>query len=218
MTMNPTSTDAGRTVTAAPRSVGSQAVGAASRQLLATAGNQVLKAAVDRAVNRVDRTAGRLDALAAREPRQSRPRVAGTSPDRAAGAPSERRTADTVRAKVGASLSFVAQRAMLLLQLVQRLARQLLDALRRLLHRDRADGPDESGDERAAARRPVQNARRTKPGDGPRVSDGGEPVARRPRPAQPPQRRPRPAAGAPEAPVRRRRVAGERPARAGDDA
>src|SRR4051812_2919191 len=114
--MSPTTTDAAR-------SAGSQAMRAAGRQLIATAGNQVLKAAVDRAVTTVDQTAGRLDAFAAREPRPSRGRVAGTP---ATSGP-ERTPGSAVRAKVGASFSFVAHRAMLLLQLIQRLARQLLD-------------------------------------------------------------------------------------------
>ena len=128
---------------------------AAGRQILATAGNQVLKAAVDRAVNKVDRTAGRLDEFAAREPRPSRSRVAGTPPKGAAGSGGEAGRGSAVRAKVGASFSFVAQRAMVLLQLIQRLAQQLLDALARLVRRvrggDAQEEPEEAPQEGARA-------------------------------------------------------------------
>jgi hypothetical protein len=196
--MSPTTTDAGR-------SAGSQAMRAAGRQLIATAGNQVLKAAVDRAVTTVDQTAGRLDAFAAREPRPPRGRVAGTP---AASGP-ERTPGSAVRAKVGASFSFVAHRAMLLLQLIQRLARQLLDALARLVSRARGGTASESEDE-------------TDAGPAPETADRLE-TAGRPRPAsaaaagqaQPPRRR-RPAPDAPAAPARRR-VPGGRPGRTATD-
>ena len=179
---------------------------AVGRQILATAGNQVLKAAVDRAVNKVDRTAGRLDEFAAREPRPSRSRVAGTPPKGAAGSGGEAGRGSAVRAKVGASFSFVAQRAMVLLQLIQRLAQQLLDALARLVRRVRGGDAQEEPDE-APQEEPEQptSSGRTTPG-----VDSGK-TGKRPRPtgdaaagqAQPP-RRPRPAPGAPAAPARRR--------------
>lgn len=209
--MNPTSTgaahDGGRTVTAEPRSAGSAALRGAGRQVLATAGNQVLKAAVDRAVAKVDQTAGRLDAFAAGEPRPSRPRVAGTSPERAAAPGDDRRQDRAVRARIGASLSFVAQRAMLLLQLIQRLARQLLDALARLVRRARRSAADEEDEGPKSTDRPATSGNA---GDVPR-GPGGDPAARPARPPQPPRRR-RPAPGAATAPTRRR-VAGDRPDR-----
>jgi hypothetical protein len=213
--MNSTSTvagrAAGRTGTAAPRGAASQAARAAGRQILATAGNQVLKAAVDRAVSKVDQTAGRLDEFAAREPRPSRSRVAGTSPKSAAGSGGEPGRGSAVRAKVGASFSFVAQRAMVLLQLIQRLAQQLLDALARLVHRVRGKAAQEEPEE-APQEEPEQptSSGRTPPG-----ADSGK-TGKRPRPpgdaaagkTQPP-RRPRPAPGAPAAPARRRVPGGQ---------
>jgi hypothetical protein len=179
---------------------------AVGRQILATAGNQVLKAAVDRAVSKVDQTAGRLDEFASREPRPSRSRVAGTPPKGAAGSGGEAGRGSAVRAKVGASFSFVAQRAMVLLQLIQRLAQQLLDALARLVRRVRGGDAQEEPEE-APQEEPEQptSSGRTPPG-----VDSGK-TGKRPRPtgdaaagqAQPP-RRPRPAPGAPAAPARRR--------------
>ena len=202
--MNPTSTVAGRgadrTRAAAPRDAGSQVLRAAGRQLLVTAGNQVLKAAVDRAVSKVDRTAGRLDAFAAREPRPSGSRVAGTPPKGAAASGPER---SAVRAKVGASFSFIARRAMLLLQLIQRLARQLLDALARLVRRARGSAAHEEGGERTKTGRTPPTVDGTKTDDRPRPT-GGATAGQ----AQPP-RRPRPGPGAPAAPARRRVPGGQ---------
>ena len=106
----------------------------------------------------------------------------------------------------GASFSFVAQRAMVLLQLIQRLAQQLLDALARLVRRVRG-GDAQEEPEAGPQEEPEQptSSGRTPPG-----VHGGK-TRKRPRPpgdaaagqAQPP-RRPRPASGAPAAPARRR--------------
>ena len=70
-----------------------------------------------------------------------------------------------MRAKVGASFSFVAQRAMVLLQLVQRLAQQLLDALARLVRRVRGKAAQEEPEE-APQEEPEQptSSGRTPPG------------------------------------------------------
>jgi hypothetical protein len=209
---------AGETVSAGARSAGSQALSAASRQLLATAGNQVLKAAVDRAVGKVDHVAVRLDAVASgdrRKPsanRKPRPRPAEQR---------EHRSVDLVKVRVGAAFNLVMQQALRLLQLIQRLAQQLLAALSRLVRRsdEGASTPeltetqtDSQVLDRVAPRKQVDKTERA----------DGRPSAERPRPAggQParspsPQaarregRRPaaREAAGAP------RRVAGERPVR-----
>jgi hypothetical protein len=207
--MNQTATSPGRraghAVTTPAGSAGSHALRAAGRQVLATAGNQVLKAAVDRAVSKVDQTAGRLDAYAAREPQPPSTRVAGTRPDRAAS--SAGRTPDSaLRAKVIASYSFVVHRAMLLLQLIQRLARQLLDALASLVRRGRGSAAPEEGEEPmdTAPAPSTDKARRT--GDTPRPSSK---AAAGPQPT----RRPRPTPGAPA----RRRVPGGQPSRTASD-
>jgi len=139
-TPHTTGRTASRTVAGTARDAGSQALRAAGRQLLATAGNQVLKAAVDRAVGKVDQAAGRLDAVA------RGPRPSSGPPVRKTSEPSST-SGSALRARVGASLHFVVQRAVLLLQLVQRLVRQLLDALARRLRRGKADETDQSGDE-----------------------------------------------------------------------
>jgi len=211
--MNPTLSDAGRTATAAPRSAGSQAMRAAGRQLLSTAGNQVLKAAVDRAVDKVDQTAGRLDAFAARPARPASASVERTSPKPAEASDEQPARGGAVRAKVGASLDFVVQRAILLLQLIQRLARQLLDALARLVDRVKGSGRDEEGQEQTAADDTPPETGRGTTEDGPRGSDGSA-AAQRSRPPQSPRRRQAP--GSLEAPVRRRREA-DRPRRTATD-
>ena len=191
---------ASRTVSGTTRDAGSQALRAAGRQLLATAGNQVLKAAVDRAVGKVDQAAGRLDAVA------RGPRPSSGPPVRKTSEPSST-SGSALRARVGASLHFVVQRAVLLLQLVQRLVRQLLDALARRLRRGKADETDQSGDE---ANVPDHSA------DEANVLDhSGE---ERPRPASQPGRRPRPGTGPSAAAQPRRRVVGAAPSgRAGHD-
>jgi hypothetical protein len=112
------------------RTAGSPALRAASKQLLATVGNQVLKAAVDRAVGGVDRAADRLDAVAAGEsrvPRATPRREPGDRPDHGpvpAGQPTPGR--------MGAAFSLVVHQAARILQLIRRLAQQLVAALARL--------------------------------------------------------------------------------------
>jgi hypothetical protein len=116
------------------RSGGSPALRAAGRELLATAGNQVLKAAVDRAVGRVDHPADRLDAFAAgggrvrpakptREPpeRSDRGRVLGAG--------------RAVQVKMGAAYSLLVHQMARILEFVRRLAQQLIAALARLVRR-----------------------------------------------------------------------------------
>jgi hypothetical protein len=205
------------THTSGPRSAGSQALRAAGRQLLATAGNQVLKAAVDRAVGQVDQVAGRLDAVASGD-RSKRP--ANRKPPRRSAEQRERLSTSQVKVKqvkvkVGAAFNLVVQQALRLLQLIQRLARQLLAALSQFFHRGDEDGtPSEEtetqGVDRTAPRRQVDKAERTNA----RRSSGQPPAAGQPaRSPQAPRRQgPRPASreagGAP------RRVGGDRPVRA----
>ena len=222
--MTSTTTNAGRavgdTVAGGARSASAQPLRAASRQLLATAGNQVLKIAVDRAVGKVDQVAGRLDTVASGERRKPRPPASTTQPKR----PAEQRvrqTAGVVKVKVGAAFNLVVQQALRLLQLVQRLAQQLLAAIARLFRR---------GDElttlttlsprrRPTRRTPIAVSRGKRPDQTERPARQGP---ERPRtvaaqPAQTPQtprrqRPPRPAAR--EAGDAPRRVAGDRPVRA----
>src|SRR3954465_14221637 len=156
--MTTPSTRAGRAATGAVSgtagNAGSQVLRAAGRQLLATAGNQVLKVAVDRAVGKVGDVGGRLDAVASGERRKpSRPPTTRKPTQR----PTEQddRPTSAVRVKVGAAFNLVVQQAIRLLQLVQRLAQQLLAAVSRLFRRggdDDAPTADAAG--RAAPRAP----------------------------------------------------------------
>jgi hypothetical protein len=160
-----------------PRSAESSALRAAGRQLLATAGNQVLKAAVDRAVGRVDQAADRLDAVAAGEGRAQRP-----TPSRD---PAERpeqsgvqRAGRSVQVRIGAALSLVVHQATRILQLIQRLAQQLVAALARLVRRDTADTRKvRDADTAASGARSPQAAERS------RTRSATEPTSRRRRAA-----------------------------------
>jgi hypothetical protein len=156
--MTPTSVRAGRragqTHAGNTRTADSSALRAASRQLLATAGNQVLRAAVDRAVGRVDQAADRLDAVAA-----GGGRALPATPRRK---PAERpdhdgqRAGRPVQVKMGAAFSLVVHQAARILQLIQRLVQQLVTALARLVRRDTADtrGEREPGAAASAPRSP----------------------------------------------------------------
>jgi hypothetical protein len=125
---------ASQTLPGGPQNAGTQAMRAAGRQLLATAGNQVLKVAVDRAVWKVDQVAARLDAVAAGGGRTPRSAPSRKPPGRPTDS-GEQRPEHPMRVKMGAAFSFVMRQAMHLLQLIQRLAQQLLGALTRLLRR-----------------------------------------------------------------------------------
>jgi hypothetical protein len=210
--MTSTTNRAGRalgTAVSGARSASSEPLRAAGRQLLATAGNQVLKAAVDRAVGKVDTVAGRLDAVASGE-HKPRPPAKRKPPERPAGQ-RVRETAAVVKVRVGAALNLVVQQALRLLQLIQRLAQQLLATLARLLQRGDETGrpTDAQGVARTAPRkRPDQSGR-----PGGQSPEHPRPAAGQPAraPQAPRRQRPRPAArdaaGAP------RRVAGDRPVR-----
>ena len=163
--MTSTSTRAGQTNAGNTTSAGSSALRAASRQLLATAGNQVLKVAVDRAVGRVDQVADRLDAVAAgggRARRATPSRKPAERPDhggRGLGRP--------VQVRMGAAFSLVVHQAARMLQLIRRLVQQLVTALARLVRRDAADtqGERETG-AAASAPRPPQAPPRSRPRPG----------------------------------------------------
>lgn len=210
------------TVSSGARSAGSQAMRAAGRQLLATAGNQVLKVAVDRAVGKVDHVAGRLDAVAAGERRKptSRPPTSRTTQRPAR--QDENEAEHPLRLKVGAAFNLVVQQAIHLLQLVQRLVRQLLDALSGLFRRDdeaEAEAEDEAGSSDTASQDVDRMAPRKRADKTGRAGDAPQPRRTRPaaaqpaRPAQAPRRQgPRPTAR--EAGNAPRRVAGDRPVRA----
>lgn len=219
------------TVSSGARSAGSQAMRAAGRQLLTTAGNQVLKVAVDRAVGKVDHVAGRLDAVAAGEHRKPTSRPPTSRKSQPPARQDESEAEHPLRVKVGVAFNLVVQQAIRLLQLVQRLARQLLDALSRLFRRGDeadADATDEAGPPDTASQGVDRMAPRKRVDKTARAGEGRQPERARPavaqpaRPAQAPRRQgPRPAAQeAGSAPRRReagkapRRVAGDRPVRA----
>jgi hypothetical protein len=136
MTSTSIRTDRGasQTLSGGTRNAGNRAMRAAGRQLLATAGNQVLKVAVDRAVGKVDQVADRLDTVAAGGGRSPRSAPARQPPERPTGSGGQR-PEHPIRVKMGVAFSFVVQQAVHLLQLIQRLAQQLLGALTRLLRR-----------------------------------------------------------------------------------
>jgi hypothetical protein len=188
------------------RTADTSALRAASRQLLATAGNQVLKAAVDRAVGRIDQAAGRLDAMAAGEGRARRGTPTRKPAERPSGGGQQAGRPGQVR--MGAAFSLVVHQAARILQLVRRLAQQLIAALARLIRRaDTADTqiPAEKPVEprradRAVPRERIEQDERTA---GRRdASDTGSAAsrARSPEAAQRPRSRP---ATEPESPRRR---------------
>ena len=180
-----------------------------ARKLMSEAGNAVLGAMVDVAVSRVDRVADRLDAVAESGGTGLREALTG----RPAPARSDRKPADgagaAVRARVGATFSLVVASALKLLQFLQRLALQLLEALRRLARRPRrapaervAAGADEEGpaqdaagednepserrESRAERQRPRTTPRSDAPDSRPGRSVPAGPTVRRGRPASPP--------------------------------
>jgi hypothetical protein len=163
--MTSTSNRAGRgadhTHAGGTRTAEASALRAASRQLLATAGNQVLRAAVDRAVVRVDQTADRLDAVAAGEGRARR----ATPSRKPTGRPDYDRAPRAARAvKMGAAFSLVIHQAARILQFIRRLAQELVAALARLVRRgdtaDTRDGRDAAS--AASAPRSPQAAHRSR--------------------------------------------------------
>jgi len=123
-----------QTLPGGTRNAGTEAMQAAGRQLLETVGNQVLKIAVDRALLKVDQVAARLDTVAAGGGRTPRSAPSRKSPGRPTDS-GEQRPEHPMRVKMGAAFSFVMRQAMHLLQLIQRLAQQLLGALTRLRRR-----------------------------------------------------------------------------------
>jgi hypothetical protein len=158
---------------------------------MSEAGTKVLGTVVDMAIARVDRVANRLDdfaesggtglreALTGKPKQQKKPRTTGTA----------------MRARMGAAFSLVVARAMALLQLLQRLALQVLEALRRVAGRRRTAPAkkESSGAEDAAPEAASENGRPRK-----RPESRGE---RRPHT----QRRTRPEAPADRAGPRPRR-------------
>ena len=143
------------------RGVATDTVREVARKTMSEAGSVVLGAVVDMAISRVDRVADRLDGVAEsggtglREALTGRP--APTRSDRKAAGDADK-TGPAVRARVGAAFSFVVHRAVQLLRFLQRLALQVLEALRRRARRSRtappepeAAGADEDGPEQDAA-------------------------------------------------------------------
>ena len=231
--MTSTSTHTGRaasgTASGVARSAGSQAMRAAGRQLLATAGNQVLKAAVDRAVGKVDHVAGRLDAVASGE-QKVRPRPpANRKPAQRPAEQRESGSAVPVKVKVGAAFNLVVQQALRLLQLIRRLAQQLLAAISQLFQRRddadsaTADATEVQGADRMVPRKEVDEAGevdevgkvdKAERADRRRGAERPRPAAGQPARSPQAQRRQGPRPAAREAAGAPRRIAGVRPVRA----
>jgi hypothetical protein len=219
--MTSTSTQTGRAASGnasgVARSAGSQAMRAAGRELLATAGNQVLKAAVDRAVGKADHVAGRLDAVASGDS-GVRPRPpANRKPPQGPAEQRERQSAVPVKVKVGAAFNLVMQQALRLLQLVRRLAQQLLAAVSRLFRRSEDDASPTADVTRSwgvDGMVPRDKADKAERADGRRSAERPPPAAGQPARAQQGSRRQGPRPAAREAAGAPRRVAGDRPVRA----
>jgi len=168
---------------------GSRVAGEVARKAMSEAGNKVLGTVVDMAIARVDRVANRLDdfaesggtglreALTGKPTQQKKPRASGTA----------------MRARMGAAFSLVVARAMALLQFLQRLALQLLEALRRLAGRRRT-APAEKQSSDADAAQPEAASENGRPRKSPESRGDRRPRAqRRTRPeAQAERGRPRP--------------------------
>jgi hypothetical protein len=220
-----TSTRAGRAATGAVSgaagNAGSQVLRAAGWQLLATVGNQVLKVATDRAVGKVDDVAGRLDAVASGERRKpSRPPTNRKPTERPI--KQDDRPASPVRVKVGAAFNLVVQQAIRLLQLVQRLAQQLLAAVSQLFRRGGgdaaadADVTENQGVDRMVPRKKAEKAEKVDKAerpDGRRTAERPRPAAGQPARAPQARRRQGPRPAAREAAGAPRRTAGDRPVR-----
>lgn len=173
------------------------AVRGAAREVVSEVGNVALRAVVDMGVSQVGRVADRLDAFAERGGTGVREALTGRpAPARSDRKPATATVAATgVRARVGAAFSLVVAGAVRLLQFIQRLAKQLLAALRRLARRPRTAPPepdagvdgagpvreaaDEAGEHREP--RPGRRDRRTAPrSDAPDARHDGRSVPARP--------------------------------------
>jgi hypothetical protein len=163
------------------RGVATDTVRETARKAMSEAGSVVLGAVVDMAISRVDRVADRLDGVAESGGTGLREALTGRpAPTRSARKdPGDADKAGTaVRARMGAAFSFVVYRAVQLLRFLQRVALQLLEALRRLARRPRTAPPepeaacaDEDG--------PVQDAAGDKGPEEHAAGEDGEPSERR---------------------------------------
>ncbi|HEY4419911.1 MAG TPA: hypothetical protein VGN22_10350 [Pseudonocardia sp.] len=174
---------------------GSSVAGEIARKAMSEAGTKVLGSVVDMAIARVDRVADRLDdfaesggtglreALTGKPKQQKKPRATGTA----------------MRARMGAAFSLVVARAVALLQFLQRLAMQLLEALRRLTGRGRTE-PTETQAADTDETQPEAASENGRPRRRPETHGERRPRAqRRPRPegqGARPRRRPAPGGSA----------------------
>jgi hypothetical protein len=175
--------------------LGSHVAREAARKVMSHAGSVVLGAVVDKAVSRVDRVADRLDGVAESGGTGLREALTGGRPaPQRSNRKDAKETRTAVRVRMGAAFSLVVARAVQLLQFLQRLALQVLEALRRLARRPRtappepeAAGAEEHGPGQDAAgedsepgeRRASRVQRRDAPGPRPGRSVPAEPAARR---------------------------------------
>jgi hypothetical protein len=172
--------------------LGSHVAREAARKVMSQAGSVVLGAVVDRAVSRVDRVADRLDGVAESGGTGLREALTGRPAPRRSDRKDAKGTGTAVRVRMGAAFSLVVARAVQVLQFLQRLALQLLEALRRLARRPRTappepkaagtdDGPgqDATGEDSEPNERRANRAqRRDAPGPRPERSVPAEPAAR----------------------------------------
>jgi HPt (histidine-containing phosphotransfer) domain-containing protein len=205
MTSVGTGRRSGQTLSGAAGAAGTQALRAAGMQLLATAGNQAVKVVLDQAVDRVDKMADRLDAVAAGDGRR-RAAPSGTRDPRQddADQPAAERP---VRDRVGAAFGLVVDQALRLLRLVQRLAQQLAAALARLVRRTEEDSSDRTAGRSQDVDR-AESSRGTAVDE--RADDAG-PAAEEAQPPRTSRREHRRATGQPES--RRRQAAPPRSTR-----
>jgi hypothetical protein len=173
--------------------LGSHVAREAARKVMSQAGSVVLGAVVDRAVSRVDRVADRLDGVAESGGTGLREALTGRPAPRRPDRKDAKEPGTAVGVRMGAAFSLVVARAAALLQFLQRLALQLLEALRRLARRPRTappepeagadeDGPgqDAAGEDNEPSERRTSRAQRSDaPGPSPGRSVPAEPAARR---------------------------------------
>lgn len=202
-TVRRTASDAIGGARQAGRETTRSAVRGAAREVMSEVGGAALKAVVEMGVSQVGRVADRLDAVAEGGGTGVREALTGRPAPARSGRKPVHQAATAVRAGVGAAFSLVVTAAVRLLQFLQRLATQMLEALRRLARRPRKARPepeagaDEAGPVREAAgesdepgeHREPRRARRTAPpGDAPGPRRGersvsAPPTVRRRRPA-----------------------------------
>jgi hypothetical protein len=125
----------------AGRETTGSAIRGAAREVMSEVCGVALRAVVDMGVTQVGRVADRLDAVAERGGTGVREALTGRPAPARSKRMAARETATVVRARVGAAFGLAVACAVRLLQFLQRLAMQMLEALRRLARRPRTGRP-----------------------------------------------------------------------------